>query len=263
MNKVTLLTIALLFTFQLSAQVLVIPDIHGRSYWKEATAKYPKLPVIFLGDYLDPYSHEGITPEEALTNFKEILAFKKANMDRVTLLIGNHEVHYIDIALWFSRKDTINADYIHKLLHENMPLFLMATHVELDGKNYLFTHSGILEAWWKKYFPETPTDAASICNALNGKMKDSATFVAFIDDELMNISKLRRGDAEAGSCVWADVREQPKKTDFLKETYQVFGHTQLRKKAIIKKSFADLDCRKAFLLKTQDGQTRIVELGKE
>ncbi|MBO4602543.1 MAG: metallophosphoesterase [Salinivirgaceae bacterium] len=263
MNKVISTTIALLFALQLSAQVLVIPDIHGRTYWKEATAKHPDVPVIFLGDYLDPYSYEGISPEDALTNFKDILAFKKANMDRVTLLIGNHEVHYIDTALWFSRKDTVNAEYIHQLLHENLPLFLMATHVELDGKSYLFTHSGILEAWWKKYFPETPTDAASICNALNSKMKDSATFVEFIDDALMNISKLRRGDAEAGSCVWADVREQPKKTDFLKETYQVFGHTQLRKKPVIKNSFADLDCRKAFLLTTKDGQTRIVEFGKE
>ena len=61
MNRVITVAIALLFALQLSAQVLVIPDIHGRTYWKEATAKYPNLPVIFLGDYLDPYSYEGIT----------------------------------------------------------------------------------------------------------------------------------------------------------------------------------------------------------
>ena len=30
--------------------------------------------------------------------------------------------------------------------------------------------------------------------------------------------------------------------------YQVFGHTQQKKKAVIKKTFADLDCRKAFLI---------------
>lgn len=30
--------------------------------------------------------------------------------------------------------------------------------------------------------------------------------------------------------------------------YQIFGHTQQKKKAVIKKTFADLDCRKAFLI---------------
>lgn len=263
MNKVISTTIAMLFALHLSAQVLVIPDIHGRTYWKEATAKYPDLPVIFLGDYLDPYSHEGITPEDALANFKEILAFKKANKDRVTLLIGNHEVHYLDTALWFSRKDTVNAGYIQQLLYENLPLFQMAAHAKVGGKTYLFSHSGIIEAWWKKHFPDTPTDVASICNALNAKMKDSATIVAFANDALMDIGKRRRGDAEAGSCVWADVHEHSTKADFPAGTYQVFGHTQLWKKAIIKKRFADLDCRRAFLITQKGKSVGIVEFGKE
>ena len=63
--------------------LLIIPDIHGRLFWISATKKYPKLPVIFLGDYLDPYTYyEEILPSEALVNFKEILDFKKANMER-------------------------------------------------------------------------------------------------------------------------------------------------------------------------------------
>ena len=57
--------------------LLIIPDIHGRLFWISATKKYPKLPVIFLGDYLDPYTYyEEILPSEALVNFKEILDFK-------------------------------------------------------------------------------------------------------------------------------------------------------------------------------------------
>ena len=62
------------------------------------------VPIIFLGDYLDPYAHENISQEEALANFKEIIAFKQANKDRVTLLIGNHEIHYIDTFYKFGRK---------------------------------------------------------------------------------------------------------------------------------------------------------------
>ena len=40
--------------------LLIIPDVHGREFWKDAVEEYPNLPVIFLGDYMDPYSYEGI-----------------------------------------------------------------------------------------------------------------------------------------------------------------------------------------------------------
>ena len=86
--------------------ILIIPDIHGRLFWISATKKYPDLPVIFLGDYLDPYTYyEEILPSEALANFKEILDFKKTNMERVTLLLGNHDIHYFDKDMNSSRKD--------------------------------------------------------------------------------------------------------------------------------------------------------------
>ena len=127
MKKLLVLINALLFTLCMSAQIVVVPDVHGRSFWKEAVAKYPNFPVVFLGDYLDPYAHENITSEEALVNFKEIIAFKQANMDRVTLLIGNHEIHYLDTFYRFSRKDTLRAEYIHQLLVDYLSLFSIAS----------------------------------------------------------------------------------------------------------------------------------------
>ena len=54
--------------------LLIIPDIHGRLYWMSATRKYPELPVIIIGDYLDPYTYyEGVFPSEARSNFNDIL----------------------------------------------------------------------------------------------------------------------------------------------------------------------------------------------
>ena len=247
MKKIITITYALLFTLCISAQILVIPDVHGRSFWKEAVDKHPTLPIIFLGDYLDPYAREHITPDEALANFKDIIAFKQANNERVTLLIGNHEIHYLDPFYTFSRKDTINADYIHQLLVDHLPLFSMASQAEMNGKAFLFTHAGIVESWWNKYFPDTPADVVSVCNALNAKMSNMETLGAFIDDALMEIAKRRGGESEAGSCLWADLEEHKKSKSF-NGIYQVFGHTQQKKKAVIKKTFADLDCRKAFLI---------------
>lgn len=51
----------------------------------------------------------------------------------------------------------------------------------------------------------------------------------------------------------ADMHEfQPQKTEFY-EVYQVFGHTQQEKYPVIKKTFANLDFRQAFIL-TEEGE---------
>ena len=73
-------------------KVLILPDIHGRKFWKkpcENIDNYDK--VVFLGDYLDPYNFEFISVEEAIKNFKEIIELKRNNMDKVVLLLGNHK----------------------------------------------------------------------------------------------------------------------------------------------------------------------------
>ena len=75
--------------------ILVIPDIHGRLFWLDKTkdiSDYDK--VIFLGDYLDPYKDENITVKDAIENFKKIIQFKKDNLDKVVLLLGNHDLPY-------------------------------------------------------------------------------------------------------------------------------------------------------------------------
>lgn len=230
------------------AQILVIPDVHGRTFWKEAVDKYPDMPVVFLGDYLDPYSAEGISEKDALVNFQEILDFKKSNMERVTLLIGNHEVHYLDMTLKFSRKDMVNAPRIHDMLYENIKLFRLATSAQFSGKTFLFSHAGIIQTWWKKHFSYVANNANDVCNALNNKLSDESTITTFINEALMNVSEIRGGKDEVGSCVWADLDEHNEDNGFPSDMYQVFGHSQQKKKAKIKRGYADLDCRKAFVI---------------
>lgn len=40
---------------------LIIPDVHGRTFWKKSVYDYlenhPEVKIIFLGDYLDPYQY--------------------------------------------------------------------------------------------------------------------------------------------------------------------------------------------------------------
>ena len=45
----------------MTKRILVLPDVHGRLFWKEPVQKYIDVVdrVVFLGDYLDPYGDEG------------------------------------------------------------------------------------------------------------------------------------------------------------------------------------------------------------
>ena len=66
-------------------EILIIPDVHGRDFWREPVKdvlENSDKPVIFLGDYLDPYSYEwegtGVDCQEYCVEvFKDILELKK------------------------------------------------------------------------------------------------------------------------------------------------------------------------------------------
>ena len=67
-------------------RLVIIPDVHGRGFWRDAVRDDPDGEFLFLGDYLDPYELEGISEAEAFRGLEDILEFKKENPDRVTLL---------------------------------------------------------------------------------------------------------------------------------------------------------------------------------
>ena len=52
--------------------ILVIPDLHGRTFWKEPIAHKEDFDhIVFLGDYFDPYHWESINQQDAIENFKD------------------------------------------------------------------------------------------------------------------------------------------------------------------------------------------------
>ncbi len=214
--------------------LLIIPDIHGRLFWISATRKYPDLPVIFLGDYLDPYTYyEEILPSEALTNFKEILDFKRANMESVTLLLGNHDIHYFDKDMNSSRKDKGRYEEIHQIFSENLSLFKLAMTVKTEGKRMP-----------KVYV----NDVHDICKSLNDKLITEESLYDFVFNGLMDVSASRWGYARYPSPIWTDETDHQYMRERLPNVYQVFGHTQQESEPVITEQYACLDCRRAFLL---------------
>ena len=72
-------------------KTITIGDIHGRSDWQEIDpANYDK--IIFVGDYVDSFTVSDI---DIITNLLNIIQFKKDNMNKVVLLLGNHDLQYL------------------------------------------------------------------------------------------------------------------------------------------------------------------------
>ena len=68
---------------------LFIGDVHGRDLWKQAIESEHDR-VVFVGDYFDSYD---IPFSIQQYNFNEIIQFKRANPNKVTLLLGNHDMN--------------------------------------------------------------------------------------------------------------------------------------------------------------------------
>lgn len=247
--------------------MLIIPDVHGRLFWKEAVAAAKEgEKIIFLGDYLDPYSYEfeedplmsqfaetyETMSTHVLNNFKEIIEFKKQNPDKVVLLLGNHDCTYaISTKICDCRRDRLNFKEICKLFDDNIRLFSLAYYEIVEEKEYVFSHAGIHREYAVSVFGEEVED--SIADTVNAFERNFIDKNYYVLDTLSCCSRYRGGWTTTGSLVWADVREWVKSQSFDEgkspveyDAYQIFGHTQLNNDPIVTDRFACLDCRRAF-----------------
>ena len=219
--------------------ILLVPDVHGREFWKRAKDFVNSYEwIIFLGDYLDPYPWEGITPEEAFDNFKEVIEFKKENMDKVILLIGNHDYHYIDLDFMdCSRLDYKNRKAIHAVFEENKDLFKLGFQYLDEKYDYLFTHAGVYEEWLNK----------------NGLVFENVLYGDVSPEALSQVSIWRGGCDEVSSCIWADIHEVYD-NEPARGFIQYVGHTQQHEHPFKTKAITCIDCRRLFELDTKNNK---------
>ena len=237
--------------------MIVIPDIHGRSFWRDAVDEYAgKEHIVFLGDYMDPYQDEGISVEDAFYVLQELVGIKKENPDDITLLLGNHDLHYLHKGMAGSRYDYDNADFFRSYFEDNRDYFRIAHEAVIGGKKYLFSHAGILPGWMKEHeFIFYSVKPYNIVSRLD-RVWQTPELWHFLFDALSDISYLRGGRSRYGSMVWADVSEHDSKHEEIPGYYQVFGHT-LMYRPIINDYFACLDCQKIFRI-NEDGIRQVI-----
>lgn len=238
------------------AKILIIPDVHGRDFWRSHVQRIDEYQeIIFLGDYLDPYDTKNQQAREnAFDEFVDIMKFQAKHTDKVTLLLGNHDLHY----LWphsfsCSRKYFEKMLFYSKLFRQSIKRFSLMQVRCIGDRQYVFTHAGILRGWLlsNKYLVTRYLEEVEA-----GRFEGLATLVnGMLNCEdpgiLVQVSKIRKGNYDYGSPVWADVKEHQTGTS-LKNAYQIFGHTWMKHPEITE-HWACLDCAHAFELDTIDG----------
>lgn len=126
-------------------RIIALGDTHGRVNWKEIVEKEKNADkIIFIGDYFD--THGGVSANKQIVNFNEIIDFKRTNPDKVIILIGNHDFHYIrgvgeNYSGYQSGYAIDIGEAIHKALDENLMQMCF-----VHGK-FVFTHAGITKTW--------------------------------------------------------------------------------------------------------------------
>lgn len=214
-------------------EVLVLPDIHSRSFWKEVVDKWTGQ-IIFLGDYIDPYPFEWSDElPDPVDSLFEILNFKDCNQERVTLLFGNHDFHYLFNGYNGSRLDLINWDTLHQIYNEDKEFFQIAKQID----DTLFTHAGVSKDWLKRHDLTLPKTDADLF--LNDIFNTSPNI-------FWEMSWERGGWNSTGSPIWHDIRE----LDCNDTLFQVFSHTQLKDNPIKVDNWACVDCRRPFIIDT-------------
>lgn len=228
--------------------VLIVPDVHGRTFWRKAkdlVNQYQK--IIFLGDYLDPYDYEGITPDMAFIEFKEIIEFKKKYPKKVTLLLGNHDLHYLfPYFIPSTRRNTFKAAEYQRMYEENKDLFTCFKMFKSFGHKWLLSHAGITQHWLRQ-------NKLLLTKVLNMSMDE------LLDNKgvkwgglLEQVSYYRGGPNEWGSPVWMDIREGFNGSMVIDEkTTQIVGHNQLKDSICLGEGVYFTDCRKLIALNTK------------
>ena len=227
---------------------VIVPDVHGEDFWKEAidlvAAKNYK--AIFLGDYFDSYRN--IPRDKELKNFQEILDFKEADPDKVTLLLGNHDIAYM--LLKDCSRQATDSDFIsiNNILWDNIEKLALTckikvSHVDGSSQKVLCSHAGITDAWlnWIIHTLNWEMDYEDLFHAITSGMLDLMLLRSRSSDRnrgrlatvLWQVGPSRGGDS-VGSLIWADRHEWPRyapgkagcKAAAKRGVYQFVGHSR-------------------------------------
>jgi len=238
--------------------IYICPDVHNRPFYKPVLQIKDK-PIVFLGDYMDPYWWEGFSDEEGIENLKEIFNFARNNKN-VILLAGNHCCNFIWSPMSWVRTNMEFYKELHKLYRDNIDLL----HPIYKIEDVIFTHAGISSGWvnttnnmFKRKGIDFQLTEDSILSYINNEWNlelkndkcPNRHFGSYsLNSYIFDIGQSRGGDALYGGPFWNDFKydysHHPEGFNF----FQIVGHTQRKNTGCvsIKDGLACVDSRAIF-----------------
>lgn len=203
----------------------IISYVHGRNTWKEITDENKDADkFIFLGDYFDSFD---IDTDQQIFNFNEIVDFKKSNSEKVILLTGNHDLHYLPHFLetneCYSDFQQFRSGEISSLILDSLQYMQMAYLYN----NILFSHAGISNSWLKENCFNEDQDVADYINNLFRQHPFAFRFVG-LDPY---------GDSPHSSPVWIRPKSLISNAYESDKFIQIVGHSQYRQIVVFQDRF--------------------------
>ena len=202
-----------------TSKIVVIGDIHGRAVWKKIVndnADADKF--IFLGDYFDSHEKRYHTERQKF-NFNEIISLQETlGEDKVILLLGNHDYHYISSREKYSGYDYFLAfdikDRLTELYNSGK---IKVLHIE---DNLLFSHAGVTKTWLNKVAGVNELNDCNKPETFNHRTLEWNTIAGYDS----------YGDTKSNSPIW--VRPASLISDKLDGYIQIVGHTTVDEKVL-------------------------------
>ena len=174
---------------------------------------------IFIGDYWDSFD---ISFSLQKSNFIEIIDFKTENPDKVKLLFGNHDFHYIPGNQYqYSGHQHWHQTDIGEMISQSIHADLVQMCFIKDG--YLFSHAGVTNTWALDILGNDDFNLESsqvLEQAINDMFKYQPKVFEFRIGENMD----EYGNDITQTQIW--VRPESLSKDKLDSFTMVVGHTQ-------------------------------------
>lgn len=188
------------------ASIQAFGDIHGRSSWKMFIDDNFDF-IVFIGDYFDNPKINGIRQIE---NFLEIVDYKIRFPKKIKLLIGNHDLQYLNgiDELYTGWQEELDKQ-INSVLEDNLKYL----QPSFTFNNIIFSHAGLTKSFATR-------------NQLNLKHIDKSLQDLFDRDR--QAFQLYGGSIEGDSIDQSPFWVRPKSLveDKLENYMQVVGHTK-------------------------------------
>lgn len=228
---------------------IVIPDLHGRYEMIDSIEELFLTVdgyIILLGDIFDSFDLSFV---DQMKTFNRVKQLKEKYQDRFIWLLGNHDVHYLEIDNKKVRGDGFQADKAFVYQQALLSVTEYLSYVFIEG-NYLFSHAGVTEKLLQ-YNEEITPDVRSLLD-YNG-VNDHLPWYHWCGPE-------KSGTEPFSGLIWVGYNQLVKYA--AKGINQVVGHTYVESPEIVKSANNDtiyfVDCNKLCIFDTDNGDITVV-----